>query len=204
MVQFYGSGPAALQGNLWISKGFSDSSNMLICGVLDPDAPARPQIPVASSTGSRVFVQPSNPRLKSGHRNHHKPRAAAPVSAAAAPAPVYACTEFRKTDEIKVVGAARVIFKEERVAPLFIAQPVSSTESFSCHPVQAGQSSRGGSKGQVYLQDTGEVIWDCWEAAASPEARRLKRKQVAKDRQHERSSLRLLKRTEQETEALGD
>lgn len=176
---------------------------MLICGVLDPDAPARPQIPVASSSGARVFVPPSNPRLKSGHRNHHKPGTGAPVSAAA-PAPVYACTEFRTNDEIKVVGAARVIFKEERVAPLFIAQPVSSTESFSSYQVQVGHSSRGGSKGQVYIQETGEVVWDCWEAVRGPEARRLKRRQVAKDRQHERSSLRLLKRTGQETEASGD
>ena len=136
------------------------------------------------------------PALKGGHRNHHRP--AAPV-VAAAPAPVYTCTEFRKTDEIKVIGGARVIFKEERVAPLFIAQPANSSETFSPHPVHAKAASRGGSKGQVYIPETGEVVWDCWEAVRCTETRRLKRRLVTKERQQQRQSLRLLKSTEQET-----
>lgn len=180
-----------MPGNLWLSKGFSDTPNMLICGVLDPDAPPRPRVAVAAPKAATVTAP-----LKSGHRNHHRP--AAPV-VAAAPAPVYACTEFRKNDEIKVVGGARVIFKEERVAPLFIAQPANSSETFSPHQVHAKAASRGGSKGQVYIPETGEVVWDCWEAVRCTETRRLKRRLVAKERQQQRQSLRLLKSTEQET-----
>lgn len=181
-----------MPGNLWLSKGFSDTSNMLICGVLDPDAPPRPRVAVPTTKAATVTA----PALKSGHRNHHRP--AAPV-VAAAPAPVYTCTEFRKTDEIKVIGGARVIFKEERVAPLFIAQPANSSETFSPHPVHAKAASRGGSKGQVYIPETGEVVWDCWEAVRCTETRRLKRRLVTKERQQQRQSLRLLKSTEQET-----
>lgn len=182
-----------MPGNLWLSKGFSDTSNMLICGVLDPDAPPRPRVAVPATKAATVTA----PALKSGHRNHHRP-ATTPV-VAGAPAPVYACTEFRKTDEIKVVGGARVIFKEERVAPLFIAQPANSSETFSPHPVHAKAPSRGGSKGQVYIPETGAVVWDCWEAVRCTETRRLKRRLVAKERQQQRQSLRLLKSTEQET-----
>lgn len=174
-------------GNLWISKGFSDSKNMLICGVLDPDAPPRPRLAAPGTTS-----MPQTTGLKRGHRNHHRP-----LAAPAMPPAVYSCTEFRKTDEMKVIGAARVIFKEERVAPLFIAQPSSSTDSFSAHP-QVRAAIRGGSKGQVYIPETGEVVWDCWEETSYSKARCLKRRVVAKERKQERQSLRLLKCTEQE------
>lgn len=97
-----------------------------------------------------------------------------------------------------MVGAARVIFKEERVAPLFIAQPVASQETFT--PVAAGAApARGGSKGQVFIPETGQVVWDCWEAVRGTHERRMKRRVVAKERQQQRHSLRLLKSTEQAT-----
>ena len=161
---------------------------MLICGVLDPDAPERPKIQAPAAK------PPVVPGTKKGHRNHHRPTTGPIV---APPAPVYTCTEFRKNDEIKVVGGARVIFKEERVAPLFIAQPVSSSDTFSPNPVQTRPPDRGGSKGQVYIQETGEVVWDCWEPVNCTHARRVKRRVVAKERQQQRQSLRLLKSTEQ-------
>ena len=66
------------------------------------------------------------------------------------PPPSYNLFTQRESDGIKVVGGARVIFKEERVAPLFVAQPVDSERTYS-------RSATGNHK------DTGSEAQDCPE-----------------------------------------
>ena len=170
-----------MPGNVWLSRGFADTKDMLICGVVDPDAEPRPAPAAADATAAP-------PRRVGGHKNHHKPVVSAPANLV--PKPAYQIFTHRESDGIKVVGGARVIFKEERVAPLFVAQPVESSHTFTRAATDNKAASRGGHKGQVYIPQTGEVVWDCWEEHRDWNARRVKRILVTKERQQQRAAAR--------------
>ena len=96
----------AMPGNSWLSRGFADTKDMLVCGVVDPDAEVRPH-------PATVATWAAPPRQVGGHRNHHKP--VAPQVANLVPPPNHMLWTHRENDGIRVVGGARVIFKEERV-----------------------------------------------------------------------------------------
>mmetsp|Transcript_23359 Transcript_23359/g.43932 ORF Transcript_23359/g.43932 Transcript_23359/m.43932 type:complete len:574 (+) Transcript_23359:65-1786(+) len=179
-----------MPGNSWLSKGFSDTRDMLVCGVVDPDAPAPP--PAVAQAAATAAA----PRIVGGHRNHHKPAASQKQVLNLVPRPNYVIQTQRENDAIKVVGGARVIFKEERVAPLFVAQPAESKHTYEralSSNSKSERPDRGGSKGQVYIPQTGEVVWDCWEEYRCWNARRVKRILVTKERQQQRAAARLVK-----------
>ena len=180
----------AMPGNYWLSRGFADTKNMLVCGVVDPDADPRPRL------AQNVTAAAAPPRRTGGHRNHHTPVVTQPANLV--PAPNYQVWTHRESDGIKVVGGARVIFKEERVAPLFVAQPIDSDQTFSRSAANHKEASRAGRKGQVYIPQSGEVVWDCWEEVRDWNARRVKRMVVTKERQQQRAAARQVKQEAQE------
>mmetsp|Transcript_48749 Transcript_48749/g.115827 ORF Transcript_48749/g.115827 Transcript_48749/m.115827 type:complete len:650 (-) Transcript_48749:8-1957(-) len=161
----------ALPGQSWLSKGFSDSANMLICGVIDPQAEPSPYADIIEK--EEELKAEVGPRYVGGHRNHHKPVTATMV---AQPAPavrqVYSGGD-RTGEDLKVCGSARILFNETKVAPLFVAQPKGAAPfarmgaAVSMDPVTvppntnkswSATQGRGGS-GQVFVAEVGETFW---------------------------------------------
>jgi len=162
----------AMPGNSYLSRGFAEGPNMLVCGIVDPAAEAVPSLAAQAAPALRTHAaQPAAIQ----HRNHHKPGALPTAGAPALPSAVYHRVAQRESDHVKVVGAARILLKNDLVAPLFVAQPVSAQETFE----RAGNSSvvqpkatqqpklskmadclgyRGGSR-QVYLAETNQKYW---------------------------------------------
>ena len=81
-----------------------------------------------------------------------------------------------------------------------MAQPVGSDQTFTRSTGNHKETSRGGRKGQVYIPQSGEVVWDCWEEVRDWNARRVKRIVVTKERQQQRAAARQVK---QENQSIG-
>jgi hypothetical protein len=183
-----------MPGQSWLSKGFCDSDHMLVCGIVDPQA-APPSYFQPGTKPGKI----TRPIYQGGHRNHHRPSSSA-SSSSVVPPRQYEIRTFREDDSIKVVGGARVLFKEEIVAPLFIAQRANDStvvlrESAAVQVSTANankthMSDRGGRQ-QLFIKEAGETLW------APPEAvhrgwneRRMKRIYEAKVRQVTRADQR--------------
>lgn len=191
-----------MPGQSWLSKGFSDSPNLLVVGVVDPSATPYPQHTAAPPPAAPLPPRTGGP---GGHRNHHRPLPGSVTSTAAVPPPVYDITQQRSSEALTVVGAARVIFKEEHVAPLFIAQPTSSAETFhpesrmdayrapnNCNKAQS--TTRAGAR-QVFVKEAGESMWAPPEEMRGWKEIHMKRKIVAKERDQQRAYLRSVKQS---------
>lgn len=178
----------AMPGSSWLSRGFAEGPNMLICGIVDPAAEpvpslAAPTVPAQrAQAASRAAIQ---------HKSHHRPGALATAPAPALPSAVFHRDTQRESESVKVVGAARILFKNDLAAPLFVAQPVSAEETFEragnvpvVQPKVAQQAKvadgpgyRGGSR-QIYLAETNRRYWIAGDSDDSgiPAKRRFEQK----------------------------
>eukprot|EP00971_Amphidinium_carterae_P211534 4197367-Amphidinium_carterae.1 len=98
----------ALPGQSWLSRSFTDSANMLVCGVLDPGAEPSPFAEIVKKEAEVAAV----PQYVGEHRNHHKPAAAQLQQASVPVKQVW--ENDREGEGLKVRGAARIIFEEEK------------------------------------------------------------------------------------------
>jgi len=154
----------ALPGQSWLSKDFCDSEQMLVCGIVDP----------GYSQPAPIQVQQQPHRVAKGHRQHHRPIAAI-SSSSLVPSRIDHMELTRETDNIRQVGAARVIFNENVVAPLFVAQPKGYKDFTTCQE-------RGG-KHQTYIAETGDTLWRPPTREDYRDDMRVKRRVMAKERQ---------------------
>jgi len=124
-----------LPGAAGLSRGFCDSSNMLICGVVDPvakpvahveDKEAQPVNPSAAPHAPQVIGRVGG---QGGHRNHHRPAQHVVQGAPIQPASGGWPCEQRVNAVLRVAGAARIFFDDSYVAPIFVAQQRTGTRA---------------------------------------------------------------------------
>lgn len=173
----------AKPGAAYLSRGFCDSEDMLVCGLVT----AKPEM--ASDQATKP------PRMVCQHRNHHKPGANS-ASSSSAPKMLGRFGVTRDDGIIREVGQARVVFKESYVAPLFIAKGSGKQEAkvYASTPIQFSglgnvnskdQSDRSGSR-QVVIKESGEHVWMPPEAVRDWNSIRVKRMHEDKRQTQER------------------
>jgi len=193
----------AEKGAHYLSMGFlRGDSHMLVCGVVDNNLVEKEEETKDAATGtSRLRFQFHGSVL--AHRCHRQP----PKSKLQKNTAHYmgAHEMHSQTREVRHVGNAMVIFKEDHVAPLYVARlPGASagfSQSFQASPgvVEAPEPMPNGNRfGQVGYAARQQVVdphseEQCWlapEASTCLHAIKMKRKLVKKNRQHERRHLR--------------
>lgn len=111
----------AVLGNSWLSKGFCDSDDMFVCGVVDSkedDKEERKEI--ARTAKVAKAASQSGPRF---HRTSNKPATAIAVQSKT----IGNFAIHRETANVRHVGGAMVVFDETKVAPLFVAKGIGKT-----------------------------------------------------------------------------
>jgi len=175
----------AKQGAASLSRSFCDSEDMLICGVVTKQVEK-----------GKDDAEAKRPKMVNYHRDHHKPERLFKGN----PKKMGFHTVYRDDTIIREVGSARVIFKEEFVAPLFVAEgagrrlPVPAVldpnKTIPENPNKTGHETRGG-KQQELIQENGERIWMPPTAERDWNARRVKRmlkdKELAQSRSNDRA-----------------
>jgi len=180
----------ATPGAASLSRGFCDSEDMLVCGVVTHKAPRMPQ--------------DRPPRFVGGHRNRHRPAAALNAN----PKMVGRLRVGRDDRIIREVGGARIIFNESYVAPLFVAKGagrrrvyIQSKNGASVGVVRlngpgGNQNTAGSTRagaGQVVIKESGERVWLPPEAINSWNPRRVKRMYEGRRQDRERRRARAAK-----------
>lgn len=196
-----------LPGAAGLSRVFCDSSNMLICGAVDPDA--KPITNVEKSTVA--------PQVHKNHRWQYSVRRARRGQQA------WPC-EDRENAVLRVAGAARIFFDDSFVTPLFIAQQRTATSAvpnpgpWAPVPTRAGLPTREevlfskaidpntNAAGHVwvgrqrtFIEKSGERVWSPPEPSRGWNEIHVKRRAVAKERDRKRAGERKAK----SSQALG-
>eukprot|EP00405_Crypthecodinium_cohnii_P026256 CAMPEP_0206490836 /NCGR_PEP_ID=MMETSP0324_2-20121206/44441_1 /ASSEMBLY_ACC=CAM_ASM_000836 /TAXON_ID=2866 /ORGANISM="Crypthecodinium cohnii, Strain Seligo" /LENGTH=770 /DNA_ID=CAMNT_0053971519 /DNA_START=217 /DNA_END=2526 /DNA_ORIENTATION=+ len=147
-VGIYTAKPGAAR----LSRSFCDSQDLLVCGI------------VTKQVDPEKVEQGKKPKMVNGHREHRKPD---PLAAAQAPT-IMGRFKVRRNDRfIREVGDARIIFREDHVAPLFIAEgagnvkhpgPNPNAKTIEVNWNKSGLETRGGKRQEVVME-SGERIW---------------------------------------------
>jgi len=185
----------AKEGNASLSRGFCNSDNMLVCGVIDND-PEPEEVVIEMARDRQI-------RLRPAHRATRKPQSV--TQAAARPLRMFGALPMTKDGAVRHVGGAMVIFDEARVAPLFVARNFYGAhptplfpQSVQCvtldllrpNPNCARQGQVG--RNQYIVGD--ERLFESWQPGSyHRNTKTVKRRMVAKDRSRLRMQARAIK-----------
>lgn len=205
-----------LPGAAGLSRGFCDSSNMLICGVVDPaatpvahveeeEAEAQLDNPSAAQVAPRVIRRVGG---QGGHRNHHRPVQhvvqVAPMRPASGGWQGWPC-ENRENSVLRVAGAARIFFDDSYVAPLFVAQqhtatnavpypgkwaPVPTRDRAAGTPLESNTNKAGQvwvGRQRVFIKESGQRVWLPPQPTRGWNEVHVKRRVVARERDQKRA-----------------
>mmetsp|Transcript_7978 Transcript_7978/g.17831 ORF Transcript_7978/g.17831 Transcript_7978/m.17831 type:complete len:762 (+) Transcript_7978:131-2416(+) len=196
----------ALPGAIGLSEGFCDnSSNLLICGIVDPNA-TEIQLEKETQDSSNNASVSSRPAAKfvNGHKQTRKAAPPPPQQAGNGRGIMSWPSECREEPDLRVAGAARIFFKDNLVAPLFVTvkkgdtaprrsgQPESVLVADSYNSNNTSDPTQS-TRGKVIIRESGEEVWappqpyECWNA------RRVKRILVKKERDLDMKEARLQK-----------
>jgi len=184
----------AKEGNASLSRGFCNSDNMLVCGVIDND-PEPEEVKIEMARDKQI-------RLKPTHRATRRPRSV--VQAVPLPLRMLGRLPMTKDGVVRHVGGAMVIFDEARVAPLLVARNFMTASSLALpqsvryvtldllrpnpNRVRQGQVGRN----QYIVGE--ERLFESWQPGDYHRLlKTVKRRMVAKDLSRQRMQARAIK-----------